>query len=132
MKSIICIFLVIFNFNFSYGKDHVSNVGKNILGPGPEEMAPPGLIQSGQLFTVKVVPFDKEAKIYIVGKENVKINWQGTDLEATLQLPQGEKKITLIKGKDHFLIKESIKGNLDLKLQSKPNTTVEKFRFKLD
>lgn len=119
-------------WNLSYGKDHISNVGKNILGPGHEEHLPPGFIQSSQLFTVTVVPMDKEARIYIAGKENIDINWKGTDLEATIILPSGEKKLTLIKGNDHYLIQESVKGTLNLKLRTKSNAHVEKFHFKLD
>ncbi len=124
--------LILSLFSPAIAKQQTSNIGKNLLGPGADEKLPPGMVQSGQLFTVKIVPLEKEAHIYVVGKENVKLDWSGTDIEATISFGSEEKKLTLYKGKDYFVVKQPLKGGLNLKLQSKPMKNIEKFHFKLD
>ncbi len=98
--------------------------------PDPKDIS--HLKQSGNMFTVTVVPGDKSSKFYIFGKEAAKIKIDNLSIEASLYIGENEKKLTLQRKSDYFTTTTPLKGDhLFLKLRNKPEDTVDKIKIKL-
>jgi hypothetical protein len=90
---------------------------------GPDLSSPPidvhpSLSQSGQLFTIKIIPGKKQTQFFIVGNKAAEISFENLELEGRLILPGQFQPLKLEKSKDHFVIYEMVTGKIDLKVKS--------------
>ncbi len=97
-----------------------------------EQHLPPGLTQNGKLINVKLVPADKQLKIYLIGKDVGGIETNQGSLEAYLQIGQQEKRIEISKKQDHYLLNQLPKGQMRIEFRSSDQKQKENFHFKLD
>lgn len=103
------------------------------LGPlVNEQHIPPGLTQNGKLINVKLVPADKQLKIYLIGKDVGGVEMNQGSLEAYLQIGQQEKRVELSKKQDYYLLNQLPKGQMRIEFQSSDQKQKENFHFKLD
>ncbi|MCX7978547.1 MAG: hypothetical protein N2578_06040 [Bdellovibrionaceae bacterium] len=92
---------------------------------------PSHLEASGKVFTVRLVPGDKKAVLYVLGKNAASIEVSKLRVEARLQTPSGEKIIEFQPQKGYFQTQQPIIGDhLDLKMKSHDGTS-ENLRLKL-
>lgn len=90
------------------------------------------LKQAGQMFTVKIIPGAKESTVYVLGKEAAKIKIDKLKVEATLFEGKLEKKISLERKNDFFVVKSPLKGDsLNLKIQDEAPQKMEEIKIKL-
>ncbi|NUM59644.1 MAG: hypothetical protein HUU56_13475 [Bdellovibrionaceae bacterium] len=90
------------------------------------------LQESGQMFTVQIIPGEKVSKIYVLGKESAKIKIEDLKIEASVFVGQNEKKLTLERKKDFFSIHSPLKGDkIYLKLKDKNLDKIDEFKIKL-
>lgn len=131
LKKIFFLFLV-FDFlghdNFAWSQNPMDPNAPS--SPDPKDIN--HLKQSGNLFTVTVVPGDKSSKFYILGKEAARIKIDNLSIEASLFIGENEKKLTLQRKSDYFTTTTPLKGDhLFLKLKTKPEDKVDEIKIKL-
>lgn len=131
LKKIIFLFLIIGFIGlstFSWAQNPMDPSATS--SPDPKDIS--HLKQSGNMFTVTVVPGDKSSKFYILGKEAAKIKIDNLSIEASLFIGENEKKLTLLKKRDYFTTSTPLKGDhLFLKLKNKPEDKVDEIKIKL-
>lgn len=108
-------------------------VGSLAALAGPDLSAPPiqvdpSLVQTGQLFSIKIIPGAKQTKFYVVGTEAASIDLKNMTVEALL-LAQGQKrKIQLKKVDDHYVTTDKVEGQVQLKIRAGSESKEESFK----
>lgn len=119
LKVIIGLFFLI-KLAFSWAQDSID----------PKDVS--YLKQTGQMFTVKIIPGDKESKFFILGKEAIKIKLDKLKIEASLVSGKLEKKISLRQQEDYFVTSVPLKGDqLNLKIQEEAPGKMDEIKIKL-
>lgn len=127
MRKLIILFFSLFLFNLSLAGQ------EDKLGPLENaQHTPPGLTQNGKLINIKIVPGDKQLKIYLIGKDVGGLEVNKGSLEAYLQFGQQEKRIELSKKQDYYLLDQQPKGSMRIEFRSSDQKQKEDFHFKLD
>ena len=87
---------------------------------------------SGDLVQIKIIPGDKETKLFVVGKETARLKFDKLDVHATLIIGNNEKTITFSRQKDHFSTTDTLSsGDLNLKLHLLDSKKSEQLKIKL-
>lgn len=81
------------------------------------EMDYPDISKAGKLFTVKLVPGDKQMTVNIAGNKTVDLQWDKTGLQAYIILGKIVKPLKVTKGSESFTIDESLPKPSELKLE---------------
>ncbi len=81
------------------------------------EMDYPDISKSGKLFTVKLVPGDKNLTVNVAGNKTIDLQWDKTGLQAYLILGKTVKPLKVTKGTENFTINESVPKPSDLRLE---------------
>lgn len=89
--------------------------------------------QSGKMFTVRLVPGEKQTELFILGKKKSSIRWNRFTLKADLQNEGAPSKPIEFKlEKDRFVYPGPLnQGELHLDLREHPEAPAEKLRLKL-
>ncbi len=75
------------------------------------------LKRSGKLFTVTVVPAEKQMMVHVIGNKTVDMQWDKTGLNAYLILGKKVTPLKVTKSRDSFIIDEDVPRPSELKLE---------------
>lgn len=95
---------------------------------------PTHLVQQGKIFTVRIVPGDKQTSFYIVGNKVADIKFNQLSVDATILGPNGStRKLELFKSKDHFVHNGKIDtdAKIEMKIQQPKAHKTEKLELRL-
>ena len=81
------------------------------------EMDYPDISKSGKLFTVKLVPGDKNVTVNVAGNKTIDLQWDKTGLQAYLILGKTMKPLKVTKGIENFTIDENVPKPSELRLE---------------
>jgi hypothetical protein len=92
------------------------------------------LKQSGQIFTVRLAPGEKNLKIYLAGKESSTIDWTKANLEVNrIKANDFREPYKVIQRSDHFYIEDfdhTQPVNIEVKARHKDKLETFQFRVK--
>jgi hypothetical protein len=87
----------------------------------------PGQVVDGQIFSVKIVPGDKETSFYIVGNKMAQFNLDQLKLELFIN----NRTVVLTKKKDAFITTDKLLSDAELKIKT-PDGKIDQLRLKLN
>jgi len=88
------------------------------------------LRQQGSLFSVHIVS-GEPLKIFVVGREEAKLDLTNMKLLVRRLQPYPEKTLTIKKSGDHYTISEPLQENAELEVVPKVKGQSETFKFKI-
>lgn len=95
---------------------------------------PTHLVRQGKIFTVRIVPGDKQTSFYIVGNKVADIQFNQLSVDATILGPNGTtQKLELFKKKDHFVHNGKLDTDtkIEMKIQQPKANKTEKLELRL-
>jgi len=98
---------------------------------GPSLTDPHGILTgSGKLFTVKMIPADKQMKVFVVGNKAADVRITDLGLEAYVKVGNEFKPITLKRSEQYYVLPEELKPNSDLRFDVKSSKDKESIFIK--
>jgi len=97
----------------------------------PAQDLKPEYQQHGSLVSIRIVPADKETKLFIVGNESASLKFDKINITGKIRVGQNEKVILFNRQKDYFTTTDQLAGDLDLQLELKDKKKKENFKIKL-
>jgi hypothetical protein len=85
--------------------------------------------KKGDVFSIRLVPADKETRLYIVGNEAVAVKFDDVKVTGRVRFGDREKVITFNRKDDYFTTSDQLAGDVDLSLKNKKKA--EKFKFQI-
>jgi hypothetical protein len=97
----------------------------------PAVDAPKEYQHHGDLVSIRIVPGDKETRLYLVGKEAASLKLSEVGIVGTLHLGDSEKAISFKQTQGYFFTETPLSGQLNLEIKL-PDQKKEKFKIKLN
>lgn len=97
----------------------------------PAKDLPQEYQQKGDLFTIRLVPADKETKLYIVGNEIASLKVEQLDVVGKIKIGKNEKVLRFQRKADHFSATAPIQGDVQLNVKMLDQPKEETFNLRM-
>lgn len=87
--------------------------------------------QKGSLISIKIVPKNKETRLYLVGHDIAIMKVDEVAVTGKLKLGKNEKIIQFRRKGDYFTTQDKLSGNVNIKLEMLNTKKTEEFNFKI-
>ena len=84
--------------------------------------------KTGQLVSIRLVPGDKNIKVFVVGYERLNLTFDDLGLEASTSIAGKTSKLRVSKQNDHFNIQRTNSNKLKLDLQFKADEKTDRLQ----
>jgi hypothetical protein len=103
---------------------------KKYFGLPPTDLRA-GSLHQGDLFTVKMIPADHETLFYVVGKKAGTFRSDKIKMAAILNENGEEKRFTLTRRQNTFILDKKIEKDLELELKGEGPEEVDRLKIKV-